>query len=196
MSEPKTVETKEVKTQEKAVVKPEGKEGNRGFKRNTKKLRPRKAKEGSHRGSEDNFDHKIINIRRVSRMYKGGRRMRLSVFVAVGDRNGLVGVAVGKGADVRSAQQKAILKAKKHLIKVNLKGNTIPHMIDYKYGAAKVVLKPAAPGTGIIAGSSVRIVAELAGIKDVLGKILGTNNSINNAYAAVNALNSLRSTRI
>lgn len=165
--------------------------------RNTRKIRQKRSRDNKRKQrDESGLDTKILDIRRVSRMYKGGRRMRLSVFVVVGDRKGMVGVGLGKGADVRSAQQKAVEKAKRNMISVNLKGNTIPHELNHKFGSAKILLKPAAPGTGIIAGSSMRVVAELAGIKDILGKILGTNNAINNAYATMQALDSLRSTRL
>jgi small subunit ribosomal protein S5 len=167
------------------------------LKRNVSKVRPRRKSGDRRRNDDDGFDTKIISIRRVSRMFKGGRRMRLSVFVAIGDREGRVGVGLGKGPDVRSAQEKAFSKAKKSLVQVPLKnGNTIPHDVTHKRGAARIMLKPAAPGTGIVAGSSMRAVAEVAGIKDLLGKIMGTNNKISNAYATVEALASLRSTRI
>lgn len=168
------------------------------FRKNTNKVRPRNSKREKRNRDEkgDGFDHKIIDIRRVTRMFKGGRRLRLSVFVVVGDGKGRVGLGIGKGIDVRAAQEKAVANAKKNLIKISLQGNTIPHDIELKNGAAKVLLKPAKPGTGVVAGSSMRMVAEVAGIKDVLGKILGTNNKISNAYATVEALNSLRTTRL
>lgn len=145
---------------------------------------------------EDGIDSKLISIKRVTKMYKGGRRMKISVFVVVGDRKGRVGLGIGKGEDVKSAQEKAVSRAKKSMIMINLKGNTIPHPVMQKFGSAKVVLRPASPGTGVIAGSSVRIVVEIAGVKDVLSKILGTNNTIANAYCAVEALKSLRSNKI
>ncbi|GIW58812.1 MAG: hypothetical protein KatS3mg086_097 [Candidatus Dojkabacteria bacterium] len=150
----------------------------------------------SEQETEDTFDHRIIEVRRVTRMYKGGRRLRMSVFVAVGDKNGRVGIGIGKAGDIRAAQQKAIRQAKKNLVHVQLVGNTIPHAVDHKMKAAKVIIKPASPGTGIVAGSSMRIIAELAGIKDMLGKILGTNNKITNAYATIEALQLLRSTKL
>lgn len=166
------------------------------FVKNKTKLRQRRGNRGRGRREEKEFETKVIEVRRVSRMYKGGRRMRLSVFVAVGDKKGRVGLGKGKGLDVRSAQEKAVARAKKNLVHVSLQGNTIPHDVDHKFKAAKILLKPASPGTGVIAGSSVRTVAELAGIKDLLSKILGTNNKITNAYATVQALDSLRSTRL
>ena len=145
---------------------------------------------------DDEFDTRIIKVRRVSRMFKGGRRMRLSVFIVAGDRNGRVGLGLGKGADVSAAQDKARVKAKKNVIMVPLKGNTIPHEIEVKYKASRLILKPAAPGTGIIAGATVKGVLELAGVKDVLTKVLGSTNQINAAYAAIEALKSLRGSRL
>jgi small subunit ribosomal protein S5 len=186
-------ESTNVKTQ--AVNKPA--DSNRNFRRNTTKVRPKRKREDyKGKGEDKMFDEKIIHIRRVSRMYKGGRRMRLSVFVVIGDRKGTVGLGLGKGPDVKAAQEKAVAHAKKNLVNIKLKNNTIPHDTFFKYGSAKILVKPAAPGTGIVAGSSMRMVAEVAGIKDMLGKILGTNNKVTNAYATVFALTSLRSTRL
>ena len=170
----------------------------RPLRKNTTKVRPKKRRDRRNRGgdNEKEFDQKIVHIRRVTRMYKGGRRMRLSVFVVVGDRKGRVGLGLGKGADVRSAQEKAYRQAVKNIVKINLKGNTIPHEVTFKHRASKLIMKPAAPGTGVVAGSSMRMVAEVAGIKDVLGKFLGTSNKISNAYATVEALKTLKTTRI
>ncbi|MCS7317075.1 MAG: 30S ribosomal protein S5 [Candidatus Dojkabacteria bacterium] len=144
----------------------------------------------------DEFESKVIDIKRVTKMYKGGRRMKISVFVAVGNKKGLVGLGIGKSTDVKTAQDKAIARAKKNLVFVPLRGDTIPHAITKKFGAAKIILKPAAPGTGIIAGSSVRLISELAGIKDILSKILGTRNKIANAYCTIKAFKGLRSHRL
>lgn len=167
------------------------------FEKNSSKVRQKRRDGGLQRKTEkDEFDHKIVHIRRVSRMFKGGRRMRLSVVVVVGDKAGRVGIGLGKGSDVKSAQDKAVKAAKANLIYVPLKGSTIPHDTFYKFGSAKVWIKPAAPGTGVIAGSSMRMVAEMAGVNDMLGKILGTSNKVSNAYATVKALESLRLARI
>lgn len=166
------------------------------LRKNTSKVRQKKKRDRRREKDENEYDQKIIEIRRVTRMFKGGRRMRLSVFLAVGDQAGRVGLGIGKGADVRTAQKKAYKQAVKNLTKINLKGNTIPHELVHKKGAARIMMKPAAPGTGVVAGSSMRMVAEVAGIKDVLGKILGTTNKISNAYATVEALKTLRSTRL
>ncbi|MEP7103704.1 MAG: 30S ribosomal protein S5 [Candidatus Dojkabacteria bacterium] len=169
----------------------------RRFEKNKTKLRPKRRDEnGKKREDKDAFETKIIDVRRVTKMYKGGRRMKISVFVVVGDKKGKVGLGLGKGDDVRSAQEKAVLKAKKSMIFIKLKGNTIPHEILHKFKSARVLLKPASPGTGIIAGSSMRLVAEVAGINDVLGKIMGADNKITNAYATVQALGLLRQTRL
>ena len=143
----------------------------------------------------DELDTRIIKIRRVTRVYQGGKRMRLSACVVVGDRKGSIGIGIGKGPDVRSAESKAINYAKKHMSKILLKGNTVPHQIIGKRGAAAVFMKPAAPGTGVIAGAAVRAVVEVAGIKDILSKVLGSSNSINNAYATLDGLKNLRLSR-
>ncbi len=133
----------------------------------------------------------ILSIRRVTKVVTGGKNLRFSVFVAVGDRNGRVGVGKGKAREVPLAIQKAIEKARKNMIQVPIIGTTIPHPVLAKFGAAKVLIKPAAEGTGVIAGSSVRKILELAGIKDVLAKILGSRNPITNAYATMEALKML-----
>src|SRR5690606_31231043 len=130
----------------------------------------------------------------VTRVYKGGKRMRLSVLVVVGDRAGKVGIGLGKGTDVKSAEEKAVKQAEKHMIEIIKKGNTIPHQVLHKKGAAKVLLKPAAAGTGVIAGGSVRAVVELAGIKDILSETIGANNQITNVYATLEALAKLSNT--
>lgn len=117
--------------------------------------------------------------------------MRFSALVVVGDRKGKVGVAISKGRDARSAIQKSITYAKRHMIQVPMKGTTIPYDVIEKFSAARVLLKPAPPGSGIIAGGPMRVVLEAAGIRDVVGKILGTKNKISNVYATVEALKKL-----
>ncbi|MCA9379191.1 30S ribosomal protein S5 [Candidatus Dojkabacteria bacterium] len=148
------------------------------------------------RREDDEFDSRLISIRRVSRMYKGGRRMRMSVVVIAGDKKGRVGIGLGKGADVSLAQSKAMEHAKRNLVMVPLKGNTIPHEVMHKYRSSKIMLKPAAPGTGLVAGATVKAVLELAGVKDILSKSLGSNNQINVAQAVIEALQTLRVTRL
>lgn len=137
------------------------------------------------------FEEKIIQVNRVSKKTKGGNQMGFAVLVAVGDRKGKVGVALGKAPDVLSSIKKAVRKAKKHMITVPLHYTTIPFAIRQKYSAAKIILKPAPKGSGIIAGGAVRSVVEVAGIKDVVGKILGSNNQANNAYATFKALSQI-----
>ena len=135
---------------------------------------------------------KLLFINRVSKVVKGGKRLSFSALVVTGDGNGHVGIGVGKAKEVPSAISKAGATAKKNLIKVPLAGVTIPHEIVVKFGATRILLKPAAPGTGIIAGSSARAVIEAAGIKDVLSKSLGSSNRINMAKATMLALSQLK----
>jgi len=135
---------------------------------------------------------KLLFINRVSKVVKGGKRLSFSALVVTGDGNGHVGIGVGKAKEVPSAISKAGATAKKNLIKVPLAGVTIPHEITVKFGATRVLLRPAAPGTGIIAGSSARAVIEAAGIKDILSKSLGSSNRINMAKAAMLALSQLK----
>lgn len=142
---------------------------------------------------QSEFSEKVVQVNRVSKKTKGGNKRSLSIIVVVGDRKGRVGVGLGKAWDVASAVRKASVYAKKHLINVPLKdGRTIPHEIFVKRGAAKVLLKPAPLGTGIIAGGAVRVVVEAAGISDVVSKILGTSNRASNVYATLEALSKLK----
>jgi small subunit ribosomal protein S5 len=134
------------------------------------------------------FEEKIIQVNRVSKKTKGGNQIGFSVLVVVGDRKGRVGVALGKGPDVLSSIKKGVRKAKKRFITVPMKKGSIPFAIKVKYGAAKILLKPAPRGSGIIAGGAVRSVVEVAGIQDIVGKVLGSNNQANNAYATFKAL--------
>lgn len=139
------------------------------------------------------FLEKVVQVNRVSKKTKGGDKRSLSVIVVAGDKKGRVGVGLGKAADVQSAVAKASTYAKKHLITVPLKnGRTIPHEIYIKYGAAKVLLKPAPEGTGVIAGGAVRVVVEAAGILDIVSKTLGTKNKASNVYATLEALKRLK----
>jgi small subunit ribosomal protein S5 len=138
------------------------------------------------------LNDKLVYINRVSKVMKGGKRLSFSALVVTGDGNGHVGVGQGKANEVPSAIGKAGADAKKNLIRVPMTGSTIPHEMEVKLGATKVLLKPAAPGTGIIAGSSIRMVLEAAGIKDVLTKSLGSSNRVNMAKATMLALKQLR----
>lgn len=142
------------------------------------------------------FDKKTLPVRRVAKVTKGGKKLRFSTIVVVGDRNGTVGVALGRGADVRTAVEQGERLAAKVATKIELAGDTIPHEILQKFGAVKVLLRPARPGTGVIAGSSVRTVLELAGVDNVYGKILGSADPNGNAYCTFKALKALRSARV
>lgn len=135
---------------------------------------------------------KLIYINRVTKVVKGGKRLSFSALAVTGDANGHVGIGVGKANTVPEAISKANSIARKNLLKVPLSGTTIPYQITVKYSAARVLLKPAAPGTGIIAGGSIRAVVEAAGIKDILTKSLGSPNRINTAKAAMLALSRLK----
>jgi len=137
---------------------------------------------------------RVIAINRVSKVVKGGKRFKFSVLVVVGDGERYIGVGMGKAREIPEAVRKGIERAKKNLVEVKKVGNTIPHPIIANFGAAQVLLRPAAPGTGVIAGAVVRAIMELGGVKDVLTKVIGrTSNPINVAYATVEAVKALRS---
>ncbi len=138
------------------------------------------------------FVETIVTVKRVSKKTKGGNRMRFSVLAVVGDQKGKVGVGKGNAPDVQSAVRKAVAYAKKHLLSVPLYKTTIPHEVMVKRGAAKVLLKPAPTGTGVISGGAVRAVVEAAGIKDIVSKRLGTTNKASNVHATMEALALLR----
>ncbi|MFZ2494271.1 MAG: 30S ribosomal protein S5 [Candidatus Saccharimonadales bacterium] len=140
---------------------------------------------------EKQFEEIVIGIDRVARVVKGGRRFRFKALVVVGDKKGKVGVGVSKGADVQVAVQKATDVAKKNLIQVPVKNGTIPHDVEVKVSGARVLLKPAAPGTGIIAGGVVRNIIGVTGVTDMLSKSLGSSNKVNIAYATIEALRAL-----
>ncbi len=138
------------------------------------------------------FEERVVQVDRVTYVVAGGKRLRFRTLVVIGNKKGKVGYGLGKATEVPQAVQKAVTYAKKHLIEVPITKGTIAHDINFKYGAAKIFLKPAKEGTSIIAGGSVRTVLELAGIKNILSKIMGTSNKINNVKATIEALKSLR----
>ena len=138
------------------------------------------------------FDEKVVQISRVSKKTKGGNKVGFTALVVVGDRKGKVGVALGKANDVLSAIKKGVRKAKKNMITVPLVGTTIPHELTIKQGAARLVLKPAPEGTGVIAGGPVRAVLEAAGVRNVVAKILGTNNKLSNVTTTFTALQKIK----
>jgi small subunit ribosomal protein S5 len=143
--------------------------------------------------SKLNLEEKVVQINRVAKVVQGGRRFSFSAVVVVGDGNGNVGAGIGKAGEVPEAIRKGVEDAKKHLIKVPLVGATIPHEVHRHFGAAKVMLKPASAGTGVIAGGSVRSVVEAAGIRDLLSKASGSTNPINVVQATIECLKVLRS---
>ena len=138
------------------------------------------------------FEEKIIEIKRVSKKIKGGSAIGFSVLVVVGNRNGKVGYGFGKAQNVADAIRKSISEAKKKMYDVKISGKTIAHEVTAKVGASKVLLKPAPEGTGVIAGGPVRIVMEMAGVKDISSKVLGSNNKLLNVRCAIKALNELK----
>lgn len=145
-----------------------------------------------HQRERREFEQTVVEITRVTRVVAGGKRMRFRALVVLGDKKGSVGMAVKKGADVSEAVNKAVTAAKRQMVKVPLLNGTIPHEVVFKYKASKILLKPAKPGTGVIAGGSVRAVVEAAGISNILSKMLGSANKINNVKAVFGALAQLK----
>ncbi|MEJ2436426.1 MAG: 30S ribosomal protein S5 [Sulfurovaceae bacterium] len=141
----------------------------------------------------ENFEEAIVNIGRVTKVVKGGRRFRFTALVVVGDKQGTVGYGFGKAKEVPDAIKKAVDDAFKNLVKIEIKGSTIAHDIEHKFNASRILLRPASEGTGVIAGGAARPVIELAGIKDILTKSIGSNNPNNLVRATVQALARIKS---
>lgn len=153
----------------------------------------RNRSQSSEKEGDTGFQERVIQIRRVSKVVKGGKKLSFRAIVVIGDGRGQVGVGVGKASDVIGAVQKGVVDGKKNLVEVSLtKSSSVTHLINGVSGGAKVLLRPAAPGTGVIAGGAVRTVLELAGVKNVLAKQLGSSSPLNNARAVLDALSSLR----
>ena len=138
------------------------------------------------------FEQKVVEIKRVTRVVAGGKRMRFRALVVIGDKKGKVGMGLRKGVDVAESVNKAVNAAKKNMIVVPLVGSTIPHIVKLKYKSSKIILLPAAPGTGIKAGGALRSVLDLAGVKDVLSKMIGSSNKVNNVKATFEAFKKMR----
>ncbi|MFA5109439.1 MAG: 30S ribosomal protein S5 [Patescibacteria group bacterium] len=158
-----------------------GRDGGRGPRRGGRDDRPK-----------DDMEQRILEVARVTRVMAGGKRMNFRACVALGDRKGSVGIGLGKGADVTMAVNKAVNRAKKNMVSVPTVNETIPHAVLQKMGAARVMLKPAKKGRGVIAGGVTRVILELSGVKNITSKTLGSKNKINNARCTIEALKALR----
>ncbi|MFM7888966.1 MAG: 30S ribosomal protein S5 [Pseudanabaena sp.] len=155
--------------------------------------RDSKKSERTRTDKESEWQERVVQIRRVTKVVKGGKKLSFRAIVVVGNEKGQVGVGVGKAADVINAVKKGVADARKHAIDVPLtKSNSIPHQTNGIGGGARVIIRPASPGTGVIAGGAVRTVLELAGVKNIVAKQLGSSSPLNNARAAINALSTLR----
>jgi len=155
------------------------------------KRRRQPGQDGGRERSE--FDQKVVEVKRVTRVVAGGKRMRFRALVVIGDHKGKVGLGLEKGADVSESVNKAVNQAKKNMIVLPLVNETIPHEIKIKYKSSSLMLKPAKAGSGIIAGGAVRQVCELAGVKNIVSKMLGSNNKVNNVKAVFEAFKKMKS---
>lgn len=157
------------------------------------KRRRQSNKDGEGQRERSEFDQKVVEVKRVTRVMAGGKRMRFRALVVIGDHKGKVGVGLKKGRDVSDSVNKAVNAAKKQLVVVPLVNETIPHLLKVKYKSSRLILMPAKPGTGVIAGGAVRSVMELAGIKNVVSKMLGSGNKVNNVKAVFEAFRQMKS---
>ena len=155
------------------------------------KIRRQSNRDGERERSE--FDQKVVEVKRVTRVVAGGKRMRFRALVVIGNHKGKVGMGLKKGADVAESVNKAVNAAKKNLITLPLVNETIPHGLTVKYKSSSLMLKPAKPGTGVIAGGAVRSVMDLSGVKNVVCKMLGSNNKVNNVKAVFSAFGKMKS---
>ena len=155
----------------------------------------KRRRQSNNEGERDRneFDQKVVEVKRVTRVTAGGKRMRFRALVVIGDHKGKVGVGLKKGMDVSGSVEKAVNAAKKNLITLPLVNGTIPHSLKVKYKSSRLALMPAKPGTGVIAGGAVRQVFELAGVKNVVSKMLGSNNKVNNVKAVFEAFRQMKS---
>ena len=171
---------------------PNNKPNERKFSKNGSKPRTRRDNKSNEKVS-DGIDKKMVNVNRISKTVKGGRKMRFNALVVVGDRNGRVGIGMGKAAEVTLAIEKATSDAKKHVVSVDLNATTIPHEVIGVFETTKVIMMPSKEGNGVIAGGAVRDVVELAGIRDITTKLYGSNNPVNCVKATFDGLTKLRS---
>jgi len=155
----------------------------------------KRRRQSNNEGERDRneFDQKVVEVSRVTRVVAGGKRMRFRALVVIGDHKGKVGMGLKKGADVSESVNKAVNAAKKNMITLPLINGTIPHVLNIKYKSSSLMLKPAKPGTGVIAGGAVRSVMELSGVKNVVCKMLGSNNKVNNVKAVFAAFGKMKS---
>ena len=152
-----------------------------------------KKKNTKNKEQDSNWEERVVQVRRVTKVVKGGKKLSFRAILVVGDEKGQVGVGIGKASDVIGAVKKAVTDAKKHIITIPLtKFDSIPHPINGWSGAAKIIMRPSAQGSGVIAGGSIRTVLELAGVKNILAKQLGSSNPLNNARATLDGLSKLR----